>query len=98
MPVRLEWHRERGQWLRDTWPQGHMRTTGIVMGDPLLQQTPQVVRTEWNEEVQAFPPQRAQKPFAESVGLRRLRRRFQHPKPRFCMLWSSCAEKMLSRS
>jgi hypothetical protein len=45
--------------LRDAWPQRHMRTTVIIMPDPCVQQTSQVVLAEGDQEVQALPPERA---------------------------------------
>jgi hypothetical protein len=46
-----------------------------------VQETPQVVLGERDHEVQAFPPQRAQEPLAERVGLRTPHRCFQDPEP-----------------
>src|SRR5262245_40512006 len=37
VPMPLPWHRERRGRLREARPQGHMGTTGIVMGYPFLQ-------------------------------------------------------------
>jgi len=58
-----------------------MRATGIVVEDPLLQQTSQMALTQWNEEVQTFPPQRANEPLAACVGLWTLGWGFQDPEP-----------------
>ena len=38
-----------------------------------------MVFSQGNQKVQAFPPQRADEPLAERIGLRTLRRRFEHP-------------------
>ena len=42
----------------------------------------QVVLSQRDHEVQTFPPQRADEPFAEGIGLRTLRRRFEDLSPR----------------
>src|SRR5215472_17169176 len=81
MAVRLEWHRQRRGWLGHTWPQGHMRAVGVVMGYPLAQDPSHMVCGEWNQKVEALPPQRADKPLAERIGLRSPHRRLEHPQP-----------------
>jgi len=80
MTVCLEWHRQGGQWLRNTWPQGHMGAPGMVGGDPRLQQTSQVARTQWDEEVHACLPERAHAPLTPCVGLGTLGGRCEAPK------------------
>ena len=41
----------------------------------------QVVLSQGDHEVQALPPQRADEPLAQGIGLRALRRRFEDPQP-----------------
>jgi hypothetical protein len=36
-----------------------------------------MVYSQWNHKVQTFPPQRADEPLAEGIGLRALRWRFE---------------------
>jgi hypothetical protein len=78
MAVRLEWHRQGGRWLGNTWPQGHMRAAGVVMGYPLAQDPSQMVCAQRNQQVEALPPQRADKPLTERIRLRTLGRRFEN--------------------
>jgi hypothetical protein len=40
-----------------------------------------VILSQRNEKVQAFPPQRADEPLAERIGLRSPHRRLEHPQP-----------------
>jgi hypothetical protein len=48
------------------------------MRDPLFEDVPHVVFRQRNHEVQAFPPQCADDPFAERIRLWTLERGFQH--------------------
>ena len=50
-------------------------------GYPLVQETPQVVPGQRDQKVQAFPPQRAQQPLAERIGLGAPHWSFEHPEP-----------------
>jgi hypothetical protein len=52
----------------------------MIMPPPFTQQTSQVVFTQRHHEVQAFPPQRAQEPLTEGIGLGALGWGLQHPK------------------
>src|SRR5919198_6177597 len=79
MPMGLERHRQCSRWLRDAWTQGHVRPSSIIMRHPYGQQTPEMVRTQWNEAIETFPPPRADEPLAERMGLRRPHRRLEHP-------------------
>jgi hypothetical protein len=58
VPVAMQRHRQPWRWLRDAWPQGHMRTPLVIVWHPLVEETPQVVLGERDHKVQAFPPQR----------------------------------------
>src|ERR671922_967197 len=79
--MRVQSHgKVRGR-LRYAWPQGHVGTTGVVMVDPFIQQTSQVVRCQRNHVIQTFPPKRADEPFTDGIGLRRPERCVQHPQP-----------------
>ena len=40
-----------------------------------------MVCREGNQVIHAFPPQRADEPLAECIGLRRPHRRLEHPQP-----------------
>ena len=75
-----------------------MRATCVVVWHPLVQEMPQVVLGERDHEIQAFPPQPAQQPLAEGVRLGAPHGGSEYPHPRWPMLWSSCDEKMRSRS
>src|SRR5262245_10076030 len=81
VPVRLQPHRQIWGWLRNTWPQGHMRTSLVVMLHPHFQHMSQMVFCQGYHEIQAFPPQRAHEPLTEGIRLGTLRRRFQDPQP-----------------
>ncbi len=63
MPVFLPRSRQVRRRLRDTWPQGHMRTPFVVVLNPLFQET----------------PQHAQEPLAKGIGLGTPYRCFQDP-------------------
>ena len=51
------------------------------MRHPGVEQASQVVFCERDDEIQALPPQRADEPFAEGVGLRSPHRCLEHPQP-----------------
>jgi hypothetical protein len=68
MPVFLPRSRQVRRWLRDTCPQGHMRTPFLVVLNPLFQETPQVVLGERDQKIQAVTPQPAQEPLAKGLG------------------------------
>ena len=51
----------------------------VIMGYPGGKETLHMGCCQWDHKVQALPPQCAQQPFAEGIGLGRLRRRFQDP-------------------
>jgi hypothetical protein len=59
VPVSMERHRHPWRWLRDAWTQGHMRTPLVIVWHLLVEETPEVVLGERDQNVQAFPPQRA---------------------------------------
>jgi len=48
---------------------------------PLREDVPQVVFRQWNHEVQALPPQRAQQPLTQGIGLGASHRGFEDPQP-----------------
>ena len=80
MPMPLQWPGEGGRRLRHAWSQRHMRTPGIVMLHPCCQKDDAGGSTvKGITKSSAFPPQRADEPFTEGIGLRTLRRRFQDP-------------------
>ena len=64
--------------LWDARAQGHMRTTGVIMHDPLVQDTLQVLSCQRNEKIHALTSQRAQEPLAEGIRPRAVRWGFQH--------------------
>ena len=70
----------------------------MIMPDPCVQQTSQVVLAEGNQEVQALPPQRAQEPLTQGIGLGTPHRCFQDPATQVPHLLIELREKMLSRS
>ena len=48
---------------------------------------------EWNQIVHALPPQRADEPLAEGIGLRRPYRRLEHPQPQVADAWVKLMRK-----
>jgi hypothetical protein len=77
--VSMYLQRSRQMWrrVRDAWPQEHMGTPLVVVWHPLVQETSQVRLGERHQKIQPFPPQRADEPLANGVGLRALWRCFQ---------------------
>jgi hypothetical protein len=63
-----------------------MGTPFIVVWHPLVQETSQVRLGERDQKIQAFPPQRADEPLADRVGLRALRRCGQEPQSKMARL------------
>jgi hypothetical protein len=68
-----------GDNLFQDWPQGHVRTTFVIVRRPLVQQTSQVVFGQRDHKIQAFPPQRADEPLAEGIRLGALGWCLEHP-------------------
>ena len=81
MPLLLQGRRQPHKRLGHTWPQGHMRATCVVMAYPLREDAPHMVCREGNQIIHAFPPQRADEPLAEGIGLWCPHRRLAHPQP-----------------
>lgn len=81
MPVHMQWHWQMWRRLRDARTQGHVGAPSIVMWYPLREDVSQVVCRQGNQVIQAFPPQCAQQPLAERIGLRTLGWGFQDPEP-----------------
>ena len=79
VPVHVQWHRQIRRRLWDARPQGHVRAPSIVMWDPLREEVLQVVCRQGKQVIQAFPPQCADEPLAERIGLGALRRGFEGP-------------------
>ena len=52
-----DWHAGRG--IRYAWPQAGVRPTLIVVSDQLLEDTPQMFLGQWDQEIEAFPPNSA---------------------------------------
>src|SRR5437763_305574 len=78
-PVAMGMQRH-GQWWWRLWktrPQGHMRTAMVRMRDPCGEETLHRVCRQRDHTVQAFPPQCADEPLAEGIGLGTLRWRFE---------------------
>src|SRR5262249_43496586 len=70
MSMHLESCRQVHGRLWNAWSQSHVRTASIVMQYPCMQQAPQVALSEWYQHIQALPPERADEPLAERIGLR----------------------------
>jgi hypothetical protein len=51
------------------------------MSYPCVQQMSQVILSEGNQKVQTLPPERAQEPPAERIGLGTAHRGFEHSQP-----------------
>src|SRR6516165_9693292 len=81
MPLRLQWCRQTRTWLGNTRPQSHGRATFVVMAYPLHEAVPHMVCRQGNHVIHTFPPQRADEPLAERIGLRSPHRRLEHPQP-----------------
>jgi hypothetical protein len=69
MPMYLSRHQPRGGGLRYPWPQGHRRTADVGLVHPGMQEAASVVLGEWDQNVPALPPERAQRSLAESRRL-----------------------------
>src|SRR5215510_14075739 len=67
MPLLLQERRQPRKRLGNTWPQGHMRATCVVMAYPLREDAPHMGCREGNQVIHAFPPQRADEPLAERI-------------------------------
>ena len=80
--MHLESRRQMHGRLWNAWSQRHVRTASVVMQYPCVQQAPQVALSEWYQQIQALPPERADEPLAERIGLRTLGRRFEDPEPK----------------
>ncbi len=81
MPLLLQGRRQPRTRLGHTRPQGQRRATCVVMAYPLREDAPHMVCREGNQVIHAFPPQRADEPLAEGIGLRSPHRRLEHPQP-----------------
>ena len=81
MSVSVQEHWQGRRRLGHAWSKRHVRTAGIVMWYPGVEQASQVVFCQRDKAIEALPPQRANKPLAEGVRLGTLRRRFQDPEP-----------------
>lgn len=75
----LKQRRHVGRWLRDPWAEGHVRAPCIIVWHPLVQETPQVVLGERDQEVQALPATCAQEPLTHTISLGTAQRSFQDP-------------------
>ena len=62
---------------RNSRSEAGMWSSLIVMGDPLLQDSPYVSLVQRNQEVQTFPADRTHESFTESIRLRCPKRSFQ---------------------
>ena len=73
-----------------------MRTATIVMTHPLTKASSQVRCIKRNDIVQAFATDRADQPFAMSVGGRHVNRRSQYPyAPAFYFLIETARESLV---
>jgi hypothetical protein len=59
VPLFVQWHKHQWRWLWDTWTQGYMRASCIVISHPFYEDTSQVMFCQRDHEIQAFAPQRA---------------------------------------
>src|SRR5712692_9502489 len=82
MPVCVQRDGQSRWWLWHAWSQGHVWAAFVIMWNPFVQQASQVARREWYQKIQALPPQRADEPLAERIGLGTLGRRFENPEPK----------------
>jgi hypothetical protein len=68
---------------RDSLVPARVRAAAIVVGDTLLQQTPHMLRIQWNNEIQTVTADRANQAFAERVRLPRPHSRTVSPLAHF---------------
>ena len=68
--------REGGKRLGNARPQGSYEDARHCNTAPIVEQHAQVVLSQRDHEIQALPPQRADEPLTQGVGLRTLWRRF----------------------
>ena len=75
---------EHGTGLWDTRAQGRVGPASVVVGPPRCQDFPQVPFAQWNDPIEALPPQGSDQPLAERISLRAMHRRDYHfkSKPR----------------
>ena len=78
VPVHMESNWQVRWRLWDARTQGHMRTPGVIMHDPLVQDTLQMLGCQRNEKIYALTSQRAQEPLAEGIRPRAVRRGFEY--------------------
>src|SRR5262245_56246487 len=81
VPMGLQSYRQTWGRLWNSWPEGHMWTPCVIMGQPCLHDALQMVLSQRNHKIEAFSSQRAQQPFTERVGLRTLRWGFHDSEP-----------------
>ena len=58
--------------IRNAWSQARVRSSLIVVGNPLPQDRPKMLLAQRDQVVQSFTADRSHQPFAVSIGLRRL--------------------------
>ncbi len=78
MAVCMECNRLSRRRLGKTRPQRHMRAARVVVPDPLVQKSSQMIVGYGNHVVQSFPPKRPKYAFTNCIGLRIAGRRFQY--------------------
>ena len=49
--MHMQWSWKGHRRLGNPWSQGHMRPTSVIMSDPFIQQTPQVILFQGYDEV-----------------------------------------------
>src|SRR5450631_3868400 len=69
--------------VRYTRTQRHMWASGIVMANPRLQEGPEMGFSQGNQPIEALSASGPDEPFANRVGRRTSRRRFQYFDPEF---------------
>src|SRR5262245_38313286 len=79
VPVPLQRHREGRRRLRNPQTQGHMGTTSVIIGYPLLQNALQMGGCQGNHEIQTLAPKRTECPLTDRIGSGSLGWRFRHP-------------------
>ncbi len=68
VPIFLLCDRETGWRVRESWPKAGVWSPLIVMRSPGLQKPTQMVFSQWDEKVEAFPAERAYDTFTDAVS------------------------------
>jgi hypothetical protein len=96
VPMPWQWHRERRGRLRNARPQGPRGTTGVVMGDPPLQDALQMGGCQGHHAISTLAPKRPKYPRTAGMGSGSLGWRVQHPQAQgpYALVESLCEDSI----